>query len=386
MIDGSVKGLGEFRIFTGLLKSSRGADGKMRLHGIASSTTKDLHGDIMSPTAIDDMEAAANRNLTIFLNHSYNVPEDVGGSVERATSRIMGVDGEGNPNVDLAFDIVVNDANPRAVAAFEAIERGTKLGLSIGAMIPEGGAKRQKSGSYVIDHVDLLETSIVGIPANPRSWVEYAVKSLRGKNVSEADPEPQPEPVPVPAEKDVEPEVEASSPEPVVEDVTPDVTDATVTVETPYANITVDTSEEGKSETPSLSDDATTDAVLDETADGDDARLGDATTRSFEGVDISRTLTETLDLLRQTTRDLVESRAMLVEAQTAKAAAERERDAAKSERDIVLTETKQILDRVAASPLVRKTTMLDAKRDFRARFEGIYDEEFLKMVERNADD
>lgn len=381
MIDGSVKGLGEFKIFTGLLKSSRGSDGKMRLHGIASSTTKDLHGDIMTASAIEDMEAAANRNLTIFLNHSYNVPEDVGGSVERAVSRVIGVDSDGNPSVDLAFDIVVNDANPRAVAAFEAIERGTKLGLSIGAMIPENGAKRQKNGSYVIDHVELLETSIVGIPANPRSWVEYAAKSLRGKSVTEEIANPAGDESAEPAQ-DI---AEVEAPAEVTEVAEPDVTDATVTVETPTASITVETSDEDDSQ-PTRESEADDEAVLDETADGDDDRLGDTATRSFEGVDLSRTLGETLELLRQTTRDLVETRAALVEAQAAKAAAERERDAAEAERTNVLTQTKQILDRVAASPLVRKTAMIDAKRDFRARFEGIYDEEFLKMIERNAND
>jgi len=36
----------EFRIFSGLLKASQGVDGKMRLHGVASSTTRDLHGDV----------------------------------------------------------------------------------------------------------------------------------------------------------------------------------------------------------------------------------------------------------------------------------------------------------------------------------------------------
>jgi hypothetical protein len=46
-------------------------------------------------------------------------------------------------------------------------------------MIPEGGAVRnKKSGAYTIAHVELLETSVVGIPANPRSWVQNAVKSL----------------------------------------------------------------------------------------------------------------------------------------------------------------------------------------------------------------
>jgi HK97 family phage prohead protease len=168
----------KFKVFSGLLKASRSGDGRLRLSGIASSTTKDLHGDTMQPTAIEDMERQANAGLTIFLNHSYDVPEDVAGSVERAKMHTRGVDAEGSPNYDLDFEIVINDENPRAVEAFKGIEKGAKLGLSIGAMIPENGARRNKNGSYLIDHVELLETSIVGIPANPRSWISNAVKAL----------------------------------------------------------------------------------------------------------------------------------------------------------------------------------------------------------------
>ncbi len=163
------------------LKASKGPDGKMRLHGIASSTVKDLHGDTMLQSAVEDMERAANQNLTIFGNHSYEVPEDVYGSVEKAAMKQAGtVDAEGNPVWDLNFDVVVNEENERAVKTWKAIDNGTKLGMSIGAMIPEGGATRnKKSGAYTIAHVDLLETSIVGIPANPRSWIQNAVKSIR---------------------------------------------------------------------------------------------------------------------------------------------------------------------------------------------------------------
>jgi HK97 family phage prohead protease len=165
-----------FKIFAPMLKASMGPDGRKRLHGIASSTVKDRHGDTMQPSALLDMERSANNNLTIFLNHSYDVPEDVAGHVEMALLRSHPQD----PDIhDLAMDIVVNETNPRAVKAWEAIDGGTQLGLSIGAMIPEGGAERdRKSGAYSINHVELLETSLVGVPANPRSWVEYAVKSL----------------------------------------------------------------------------------------------------------------------------------------------------------------------------------------------------------------
>lgn len=399
----------EFKVFTGLLKTSRSSDGKMRLHGVASSTTKDLHGDVMTQSAIDDMEKAANNNLTIFLNHQYNVPEDVAGSVERAKSRIRDVDHEGNPNVDLDLDIVINDENPRAVQAFNAIEKGTKLGLSIGAMIPEGGAKRTKGGTYVIEHVDLLETSLVSIPANPRSWVEYAAKSLRSKGelfdesvVEVLEDGSLVEHTKTGVDFTIDLEDAATCPscggskgapregctnDFHAKDIEPDVQDATVTVETPFANITVDTSDGDAAREEPASQEATDsapeneDGVLDETADGDDAKLGDTTTRSES--EALTTFSEAISLLRQTTRDLVETRRALADAQVAKAAAERERDALKAERDTVLTQTQQILDRVANSPLVRRAVVMDAKRDFRARFEGIYSEDFLKMLQRN---
>ena len=175
----------DFKIFVPLLKAARGEDGRPRFHGVASSSIKDRHGDTITRSALSEMERSANENMTIFLNHSYEVPEDVAGSVERAVLRNHPTD----PDIqDLVFDIVVNDKNDRAIKTWEAIDAGTKLGLSIGARIPEGGASRSKdTGRYVIDHVDLLETSIVGVPANPRSWDEYAVKSL---NMTWADEGP----------------------------------------------------------------------------------------------------------------------------------------------------------------------------------------------------
>lgn len=172
----------EFKFFVPMLKAAEGGDGRKRLHGVASSTVADRHGDLMSESALHDMLESANRGLTIFLNHSYNVPEDVAGTVEHASLRKPAAD-----ILDLSFDIIINDRNPRAVAAWDAIQNGTQLGLSIGAMIPDGGAKvDRKTGVYTIDHVDLVETSIVGVPANPRSWVEYAVKALRKSETVES--------------------------------------------------------------------------------------------------------------------------------------------------------------------------------------------------------
>lgn len=158
------------------------AEDEMFLSGIASSTIKDLHGDTMLPSALIDMEKAAQNNLTIFGNHKYEVPEDVFGSVVKASLSDSGVtDSTGQPIYDLNFEkLRINRRNKRAVESWRSMDDGTKLGLSIGAKIPEGGAIRnKKTGALLIAHVELLETSVVGIPANPRSWIDSVSKSIK---------------------------------------------------------------------------------------------------------------------------------------------------------------------------------------------------------------
>ena len=429
-----------FKVYTGILKASRSADGKMRLHGVASSTTRDLHGDVITSSAIDDMEQAANNNLTIFLNHSYNVPEDVGGSVEKAVQKTRGVDQNGDPNVDLDFDILVNESNPRAVSTFEAIERGTKLGLSIGAVIPDGGAKRNKDGTLVIEHIELLETSLVGIPANPRSWVEYAVKAINAK----VEKSSQTVPIGTPtlsldgnnytitgtldstttanagvtwidlgatcpscggAKDDPQGGCKApyhSSSKDLADDLRLDGNPDDEVEKAKVTLIEIDTGDES-SESDSASDDPPNaqeapssepgaEGILDEDAAGDNAQLSDDVTlsvtvaKSETSVVNSADLQNLLNLVASTTRELVEARKAEGEANLAKSVAERERDQADEERKTALTSTHQILQRLAEHPLVRKTAVTEAQANFRARFGGVYDEDFLKVLERNSDD
>jgi phage head maturation protease len=167
-------------ILTASVISAGTEDEEWVLNGLASSTVIDRHGDSMLPSALIDMERAANDNLTMFLNHEYKVPEDVAGSVKSAKISSYGVEQEtGAPIYDLDYAFRVDRTNKRAEQSFKSQRGGTKLGLSIGARIPEGGAIRnKKTGRLLIAHVDLLETSIVGVPANPRSWVEQAKKSV----------------------------------------------------------------------------------------------------------------------------------------------------------------------------------------------------------------
>jgi hypothetical protein len=181
-------------------------------------------------------------------------------------------------------------------------------------------------------------------------------------------------------------------------DVEPEVTDAKVTI------IDIDTGE-GSSESddspdspdsqeaPSSSPESEG-GLLDETADGDDAALGDDMTRSTEidvelgdGVRIVKEedwlrLVELLARQAAITQEIVAARELEHQAVEARVKAENERDQAVSERSRVLRETKQLLDRLADTPLMRRTAIADARAEFRTRFGLVYDEDFLKELER----
>jgi len=393
-----------FKIFSGLLRATRDVDGKMRLRGVASSTVKDRHGDVMTKTAIEDMERAANENLTIFLNHSYNVPEDVAGSVERAVAIERGYDNDNSPIWDLDFDVVVNDANPRAVDAFNAIEKGTKLGLSIGAMIPEGGATRdKKKGTYIFNHIDLLETSIVGIPANPRSWVQNAIKALKSAQTTqlgsptltldgdryviegkldqtqiniangttsietkaEDDAPPLDEPDPHQDDPDEEEPTETPG------EGEPEVQDAKIQV------ITIDTDDPGNggsdgSQGASESDpDIEPDDDVNDSADPSD-------------VSLASTLTETLDSFEATAAALVEMRRQLDQVIEERDAARRERDEVAEVANQVITSTSQIIEKLANMPVGRKAVVREAKDEL-SGLERLYGPEILKLMRSNHD-
>lgn len=391
-----------FKIFTGILKATRSADGKMRLHGVASSTVRDRHGDTMTRTALDDMHAAANRNLTIFLNHSYNVPEDVAGSVEKADIFERGTDDVGSPIWDLDFDVIVNQSNERAIKAFEAIEDGTLLGLSIGAMIPDGGAMRnKKTGAYTFNHVELLETSIVGIPANPRSWVTNAVKALKSQTTTTMLGTPtltldgdryriegsldgtalsvsqsgvsairlgEDE---IDQSGDPDEDADVGTPDPTETtgtDADPDVQDAKVQI------ITIDTDDPASGDTGGSQGASGSDPDTDPDDDVYDSTSTD--------VSLAATLGYSLDTLETTVAELVDTRRQLDDAIEGRDAARRERDEVGEAALALFSKTSQIIEQLANMPVGRKAVIREVK-DSMSGLERIYGTEILKLIRSN---
>jgi len=162
----------DFDIFLRTVKAED-IEGRPVLTVTASSDEIDLGSDRFTLSALSQMEKAFE-SLTIFLNHKYAVPEDVFGIVTQAAL----INREGHTDLDLT--IAVENTNERAVTVYGMIRNGTRLGVSVGVLVLDADyADEQVMDRQVLEITSIvpLEASIVGIPANRRSWVQGALKA-----------------------------------------------------------------------------------------------------------------------------------------------------------------------------------------------------------------
>lgn len=386
-----------FKIFSSALKAfEKEINGTPRkyLSCTASSTVEDLHGDRMTAECVQGMAPQAkSKAMTIFLNHSYKVPEDVFGKT--VDSKIVARTGDGGAQVwDLDLEIELNEANSRAMDTYAAIkDQGMKLGVSIGAMIEDYEFIDEDAGFWgglEIKEVNLLEASVVGIPANQRSWVVNGIAALGapkaiinkalGRTKESNPPKPAPEP----------PEPPAPAPEPVKaievtqrflldgKDITDQVkveaTEKEVT--NPNGSVTLSgdsdapASPEAESQdggdTSSDDDDEATETTASATLDdaeaavdalasaGADASMLEILLSFFEGA------TEEVASLRKTNEDLT------TELEQARADVQR---------------AAEIVETIAKTPLGRKATFSAPVSTFRSRYAGYYSEGLLKLLD-----
>lgn len=177
----ATKGAGykpDFRVFTAGIESDRRND--RLVHMVGSSTEKDLQGDTMSVFALQSMTKAAP-NLTVWLNHNYDLPDSIFGSITE-TPTILHRDGI----ADLHLNVDVELENPKAAQVKRYIDNGRRLGCSIGCMVTKYEVPEQEDSDLAswgmqpitIHEVYVVEYSVVGIPANQRSWVENAIRGV----------------------------------------------------------------------------------------------------------------------------------------------------------------------------------------------------------------
>lgn len=392
----------KFKIYTGGLEAIENS-GRKSFRTVASSTVTDRQGDQFTLKALESMAATASAGMTIYRNHSYNIPEDILGTTKSAELKQRG------EVWDLELGIDVLESNPKAIETWEAIKAGTQLGCSVGAIVKD--AWREKDGTVTIDGVELLEASIVGIPANPRSWVERAIKSL-SENTAKMDegtepdvvsgslpvnpyafsittsastndlaslvqtgtvsppkidaeePNPRQSPEVASGQRDEVPEQEQPAPRPPAESTdsenyasvtTPDLSPAVAEAPAPK-----ESDQEAQSSDP----------------ESDDTDGADEGTKKAVEPELSSEFASLVSLLKTTTTELVDARKQLGERDARIKALELELHNA----EFTVKTAIEAVEKLASTPLGTKTSFQYQIRDFREKFAGVYSEDFLKLL------
>lgn len=128
-------------------------DGTLTIEGTASTTNKDLEGDVILQSAIDSMKiqlTTSQKNL--HGDHKYNLFEGILGAITKV------VDSDEN-----ILKIRATILSKFAPTVKEMLDIGVQLGLSIGGRIKDYD---QTNDGWEIKDIDLFEISLTGMPAN----------------------------------------------------------------------------------------------------------------------------------------------------------------------------------------------------------------------------
>lgn len=171
---------------------------KMFISGIASGPTLDYQNDIMADSALAAMQSAIEKGVTLpdgrwsylplVSSHKHNDWESRIGWIVEAS-----LDTEKNLWITAELD----EASATATSLYRKLNRGDQpgkpleLGLSIGGKVTEFDREwNAEKGLFarIIKGIKLEETSIVGRPAYPPSFVDVIQKSLDSEAIVTKEP------------------------------------------------------------------------------------------------------------------------------------------------------------------------------------------------------
>lgn len=147
-----------------------GGDGRIEGYASTFGGEPDRHGDIVSPGAFSRTlrEHRTEKTAPAMLwSHQLEAPIGKWLSLEEDSTGLF-VAGQINLN------------SQRGREAFAHVSAGDVASFSIGFVTPEGGRRYLGKGTFALDDVDLVEISVVSIPANTRARITQ-VKQLRSK-------------------------------------------------------------------------------------------------------------------------------------------------------------------------------------------------------------
>lgn len=132
-----------------ITKSNDESGERILLEGIASTTSRDLHDEIVAPAAIESMaEQAVEKGLNIHADHWYYL-EDVIGAIKEADVE----------DKQLKIKFLITKKHTPDIK--DLLETGVRLGLSIGGYVTSYDEKNQ-----IINALELYEISLTAMPAN----------------------------------------------------------------------------------------------------------------------------------------------------------------------------------------------------------------------------
>lgn len=130
------------------------SDGTLTIEGIASTTNKDLQGDIVLPSAIESMKhqlTTSHKNL--HGDHKYNLFDGIIGAIKEVV--------DSNDNL-LKIKAIIRSKYAEEIK--EMLDIGINLGLSIGGKVTDYNPIND--GGWEIKDINLFEISLTGMPAN----------------------------------------------------------------------------------------------------------------------------------------------------------------------------------------------------------------------------
>lgn len=132
-------------------------DGSLTITGIASTTSKDLQDDIVTPDAITSMKFQLESGLNLHGDHYYGLFDGVIGAI----TEVVETDDD-----SLHIKAVILPKYAKDIQEMLAI--GVKLGLSIGGSVTK--YTPLEDGGWEIKDITLREISLTSMPAN---WDTY---------------------------------------------------------------------------------------------------------------------------------------------------------------------------------------------------------------------
>jgi len=250
-------------------KSEDGTE-KYVLTGLASNTNIDLHGQRMAKSAIEAMVKSIETDpITLNNEHGSDWDDDFG-----EVTALWATD-----NYEMMMEAELDPDHYRTKTLIRALDKGKKLGLSIGGTVKDAAYEfAAELGRKILTYKDisLFHVAITGTPAVTETWVTPITKSMKDWKET---------PMPEHITKADEAVVEAPAVDAVVE--TP--VDAPASTETPAEPVTQEATvetpaEEATAETPAepAKPDAPTEEETPAPAEGEtpDAPETDITTKS----------------------------------------------------------------------------------------------------------